>query len=750
MRSLSAGYLAAAKAAGRYPNIRAVVSGQTMTGNGAIRECHIMKGDSAKPAYFETCLALSSECRITVDRRRVNDESALVSGAKIIVYSAFDDPTGSTIASEKLGTFYITSYDKSDAVNGIITASDFMLYTGVDFNPEGLTYPIAISDLFAEAWKQSGMPGVATNFDIDPNVKSAIYQSDTPKASGMQGNPYLCRDVLARIAAMNLGALYIDADEVPQIYKYQQASIADSNILEIRIGSETYYIRQILAFKSEERMAKKKAGYEQLPYAPRFDNMDDIGTGSQWLDEITAASTKIRNKPWTTATVTIQGVGEIEPGDFVTAAGTTLLVTGISYDFVNAHFTETLYSYAFTEEEYYMAPQKTVNVSAGTEKKGGVGENVGQHNERFNGYTAADGCTITGGDYNHAEGYKNTLQGCNKTHVTGGENTAQGVTGGIIGGENNTVTGSTYCVVGGYGNTLTPLGSTGGGILVSMTSAVRGFFNSVFGQNHDIVGDTNNISGVHNVIRGHQNNVSGTGNTVTGNSNVVGGAGNTVTASSTCVVGDQHNVTQSDCLVCGSDADTSTLSSGASVCLLVGGGGNGNVFYVRATGDAYGRSFNLTGADYAELFEWLDGNADNEDRRGYLVSLDGDKIIPAHGDDIFGIISANPSIIGNNPLEWHGKYKKDVFGSPILDENGEMILSDEYDPEKQYIPRDQRPEWSPLGLVGRLIIVDNGSCKPNGYVSARNGIGTASLSPTNIRVLRRVDDKHVEVLSSRG
>ena len=36
MRSLSADYLAAAKAAGRYPNIRAVVSGLTMTGNDAI------------------------------------------------------------------------------------------------------------------------------------------------------------------------------------------------------------------------------------------------------------------------------------------------------------------------------------------------------------------------------------------------------------------------------------------------------------------------------------------------------------------------------------------------------------------------------------------------------------------------------------------------------------------------------------------------------------------------------------------
>ncbi len=49
------------------------------------------------------------------------------------------------------------------------------------------------------------------------------------------------------------------------------------------------------------------------------------------------------------------------------------------------------------------------------------------------------------------------------------------------------------------------------------------------------------------------------------------------------------------------------------------------------------------GADYAEYFEWLDGNPDNEDRVGITVTLDSGKIRKAEeGDTLLGVISANP------------------------------------------------------------------------------------------------------------
>ncbi|MBO6777734.1 MAG: DUF2793 domain-containing protein [Marinibacterium sp.] len=71
------------------------------------------------------------------------------------------------------------------------------------------------------------------------------------------------------------------------------------------------------------------------------------------------------------------------------------------------------------------------------------------------------------------------------------------------------------------------------------------------------------------------------------------------------------------------------------------------------------------GADYAEYFEWADGNPAGEDRWGLSVVLDGDKIRPAEdGEAPIGVISGMPSIIGDADAgRWKGKYLRDAFGS---------------------------------------------------------------------------------------
>ena len=190
--------------------------------------------------------------------------------------------------------------------------------------------------------------------------------------------------------------------------------------------------------------------------------------------------------------------------------------------------------------------------------------------------------------------------------------------------------------------------------------------------------------------------------------------------------------------------------------------------------DATATTFN--GADYAEYFEWSDGNSNNEDRAGYSVVLkDGDKIgIATAGDSpssIIGVISAAPAIVGDGQdLSWRGKWKKDEFGREITtpvqylvwnhgyeeDENGNKVpvkqpdpthqesmesadsqgevgpklnkmiaeglvpqfaidnniimnatrrvYDPSYDETKKYVPREFRQEWSPVGLVGKLIV----------------------------------------------
>ncbi len=135
--------------------------------------------------------------------------------------------------------------------------------------------------------------------------------------------------------------------------------------------------------------------------------------------------------------------------------------------------------------------------------------------------------------------------------------------------------------------------------------------------------------------------------------------------------------------------------------------GGDEVYRVDGTGHSFADGTHTTGgADYAEMFEWLDGNIDSEDRRGCTVALIDDKIkVAEQGDIIVGIISVNPSILGDgSELGWSGKWLRDEFGTKILDENGNQQYSPEYDPELEYIPRSKRKEWAPVGLMGKLVL----------------------------------------------
>jgi hypothetical protein len=113
-----------------------------------------------------------------------------------------------------------------------------------------------------------------------------------------------------------------------------------------------------------------------------------------------------------------------------------------------------------------------------------------------------------------------------------------------------------------------------------------------------------------------------------------------------------------------------------------------------------------TGADYAEYFEWADGNPSREDRRGLTVVPVGEKIRPATALDspvnVIGAVSGNPSMVGDAAaLKWAGKYLRDDFGAYRL-AAGKRILNQAYDPTLPYAPRSERPEWACVGLLGKL------------------------------------------------
>ncbi len=170
-------------------------------------------------------------------------------------------------------------------------------------------------------------------------------------------------------------------------------------------------------------------------------------------------------------------------------------------------------------------------------------------------------------------------------------------------------------------------------------------------------------------------------------------------------------------------------------------------FQFKGSGDATcDGSFTGGGADYAECFEWLDGNPNNEDRVGFTVVLENGKIRKATETDnelnIIGVISKNPTVIGDaQPNSWVNKFVRDDFGRvqfenlasyrweeikedgtkefkgcvPSRDgitppENAEEyyhdypIYNNSFDKEEIYVSRTNRKEWSAVGMMGKLRI----------------------------------------------
>jgi hypothetical protein len=142
-------------------------------------------------------------------------------------------------------------------------------------------------------------------------------------------------------------------------------------------------------------------------------------------------------------------------------------------------------------------------------------------------------------------------------------------------------------------------------------------------------------------------------------------------------------------------------------------------YKLRGDGQAYADgSWNGGGADYAEYFEWSDGNTSAEDRRGISVVLVDDKIREAvAGEEPIGVISGNPSVVGDTDIDrWKHKYLRDDYGSyvwedyEVEDEDGNTVVQQRrqinpaWNSENEYVTREDRAEWDTVGLMGKLRI----------------------------------------------
>ena len=319
----------------------------------------------------------------------------------------------------------------------------------------------------------------------------------------------------------------------------------------------------------------------------------------------------------------------------------------------------------------------------------------------------------------------------------------------------------------------------GGGEYITVTGS----------QNIALGGNCMFLAGWRNTAQGHQCAAMGQENIVAGTANIALGCGNQVTADATGGLSlGNYNTCKANASLSGGWYTEVQKSSNQSIgygnhitvatasCAAFGAYngysfsgpylslGNGtesaraNAFRAAAAGVYSSGSYHSSGADYAEYFEWMDENTDNEDRRGRFVRLDGEKILLAESidDDILGIVSGNPSVVGDSyEDQWQGQYLTDIYGELLTedytDEDGTTrkvwVLNPDYDPEKVYVPRSVRQEWSAVGMMGKLIVVDDGTCKPNTYcVPTTGGIATKSEGRVGYRVLSRIDDTHIKVL----
>lgn len=198
-----------------------------------------------------------------------------------------------------------------------------------------------------------------------------------------------------------------------------------------------------------------------------------------------------------------------------------------------------------------------------------------------------------------------------------------------------------------------------------------------------------------------------------------------------------------------------------------------------------GGAYISSGADHAEFIKpWLDGNPENEDRVGYMVTYaytdNGIFIKKANpGDYIAGITSGNPCLVGNADEDYYWKYERDDFNRLIMeevpeteqqkDEEGNPIFAEEseepvmietgrmvkvpkiagtYDPSKPYKERKDRQEWDYVGMVGVIPVRDDGTCVPGQFCKC-GGDGIATLAEERgfdtFFILERISENVVSV-----
>lgn len=343
---------------------------------------------------------------------------------------------------------------------------------------------------------------------------------------------------------------------------------------------------------------------------------------------------------------------------------------------------------------------------------------------------------INNSDYSLVCGILNNISGSEQM-ILGSSNIVSGGSNNFVAGQNNVVSGS-------HNN------------VISYGSSLNGSYNYILGDFNIIKDDAedNILIGAHNTAENDSNTAIGEFISITGQNNLITGSYHTISGDYNFIFGDHHTVTGDDKTIFGKyGTDAAVLSYGVGL----GGGTAGNLdvsvriqtttFGSPSAGSGDANAWRTGGADYAEYFEWNDGNINSDDRIGYFVEItNGEKIKISENEDCLGIVSGTAGIIGDSAWScWSGKGLKDQFGrlitKEVIDDKGNVITvsqqSTNYNSDNEYIERKNRKEWDTIGLLGKIFVRDNGECEVNKYCKCSTS-GIAIPASTNDKYKWRV------------
>ena len=404
----------------------------------------------------------------------------------------------------------------------------------------------------------------------------------------------------------------------------------------------------------------------------------------------------------------------------------------------------------------------------------------------------AEGTNTTASSHSsHAEGYQTTASG-DYSHAEGSNRNSSNA---VLSNRTVTISDVKYTISGSTAYGMNSHAEGTQSFAYGYSSHAEGGYTTASYDYSHAEGTNTTSSGYASHAEGEKTTASGNrshseGNNTTASGHISHAEGSDTTASGHISHAEGYQTTASNYASHAGGHYNVAMATGGSNANTVGTAfviGNGstvstlsNAFSVQYNGIVKAKSTITasTTADYAEFFEWLDENPDEEDRVGYFVTLDGNKIRIATNEDdyILGVVSGEPFVLGNGDCDtWNGMFLRDEFRRTIYEPAPKMVevldsdgnptgefeeaegefegtrpkLNPEYDHTQPYISRFDRKEWAPVGMLGVLAVRHDGTAKVNGYVTVNaNGIATAcdKNAENSYRVIQANSDTVVEII----